>query len=277
MPAYEILSHRIFWCLIFVIILIYSKGQWDLTINEIKNIIKNYRRVFGVILAALFINSNWFLYIWAVNNNHLVDASLGFYINPLISVLLGMIFLKERFNATQYTAFLIALSGVLFLIFKLGHIPYISLILATSFAFYSLLKKTYPTSPLTSIGLDTLIASFLSIVVIIYFQKTGIGHFGWQFPINSLLLIGAGVVTAIPLLLFVMAAKHMTLSLLGFIQYISPTMTLLIGIFIYHESFTINHFIAFLLIWLGLLLFSWAQAKAYASLETRLHPKKIEN
>ena len=259
-PIYEVYAHRILWSCVFSMILVVLTGRLDVSKTELKMVFSNPRKIAGVIGAAIFINSNWFLYIWAVNNNHMVEASLGFYIGPLISVLLALLFLREHMMKLQFLAFFIAFLGVLNMIWQLGQLPWISFCLASSFAFYGLIKKIIPLHAATALWLETIIGSIEALIFIIYLHKTGNSHFNFDSGIGFL-LIGTGVVTAIPLLLYAQSVYYLPLKVVGFIQYLSPSITLLLGVNLYHEAFTPAHWISFVFIWTGLIIFSWSQIK----------------
>lgn len=257
----EILAHRIIWCLFFLwLLLLISKGVKD-AINEAERVFRHPAKIAGVALAAAALTINWYTYIWAVNNNHVIQASLGYYINPLISVLLGVIILKEKLSIYQKVACLLALFGVMALTINYGSIPWVALALAISFAFYGLLKKMINIEPITGLILESCIMSLFSLVYLFNLHNHGQGVFGGIQLSVTLLLIGAGVVTSLPLILFSRAVNHLPLSLMGFLQYINPTFSLLLGIFIFKENFSLVHLAAFSLIWTGLLIFSLANGR----------------
>ena len=259
-PVYEIYAHRMLWCCVFAVLLIVLTGRIKASKTELQMIFSDPRKIAGVIGATIFINSNWFLYIWAVNNNHVIDASLGFYIGPLISVLLAIVFLREHIPRLQTVAFLLALLGVINMIWQLGQLPWISLFLATSFAAYGLLKKTIHLHAVVGLWLETIVGCIAGLIAIIYMQRIGIGHF--EFGSGAgFLFIGAGIVTAVPLMLFTQSVKYLPLKVVGFIQYFSPSIQLFLGVYLYHETFTSSHLISFIFIWAGLILFSWSQSK----------------
>ncbi|MGE5454894.1 MAG: EamA family transporter RarD, partial [Methylocystaceae bacterium] len=237
------------------------RGQGSNFVQEIKYIITHPRKIVGIILSAIFLNMNWGIYIWAVNQNHVIDASLGYYINPLVSVLLGMLVLKERLNKWQYVAFLMALLGVLNLTLHQGSVPWIALALAITFGLYGLLKKMVGAGALTGLTLETLIMVLPALAYVATIQHAGVGAFSFASPETAALLAGAGVVTGVPLLLFSSGALRLSLSVVGFLQYISPTLSLLLGIYLYHEPFTRTHLLSFLLIWAALIVFTWAQSR----------------
>jgi len=258
-PAQEVLSQRIIWCLAFMLVLIVLRGQWSSFLTEVGGIIRRPKRLVGIIVAALVLNLNWGVYIWAVNNNHIIDTSLGYYINPLVSVLLGMLVLKEKLSLGQYLAFFMALLGVINLTVHFGSVPWIALTLAISFGIYGLLKKMVKVGALTGLTLETMIMVVPALAYVGSLELGGGSAFSLTAPVTLALLVGAGVVTGVPLLLFSSGAKRISLTQVGFLQYISPTLGLLMGIYLYHEPFTRVHLVSFLLIWVGLLIFTLSQ------------------
>jgi chloramphenicol-sensitive protein RarD len=201
------------------------------------------------------IGINWLTYVWAVNAGFIVETSLGYFINPLVSVLMGVIILKEQIRPWQWAAIGLAASGVLYLTFSYGSLPWIALTLAFSFGFYGLVKKTAPLNSLQGVTLETGILFLPSIGWLIISEFQGDGTFlntGWQ---ADLLMVGAGLVTTIPLLMFASAAKMIPLSMVGILQYIAPTIQFLIGVLVYHEPFTSARVIGFSIVWLALIIF----------------------
>ncbi|KMT23259.1 EamA family transporter RarD [Clostridium cylindrosporum] len=254
---FEILANRIFWAFIFVGILLMRNGQ----LKELIEVIKNKRSLLFISLSAAMVTVNWGLYIWAVNSNHIVESSLGYYMNPLIVVFFGVIFLKEKLTKGQIAALILATTGVLVLTFQYGKVPWISIALAVTFALYGLLKKLTNAGSMVSLGIETALVTPFALIYIITRQINGIGAFGNITAFQTILLVCSGIVTATPLILFAKGAKRIPLSTLGFIQYISPTMSLLLGIFLFHEKFTIVHLISFGFIWLSLLVYSISETK----------------
>ncbi len=262
MVAEEILAHRIFWSFVLMIFVLvcFKKGKQFL--SEVKVIVAKPILAFSVVMSGILISGNWLIFIWAVNNNHVLETSLGYYINPLFSVLLGIIVLKERLSFIQVISFIMAAIGVLVLTIQYGKIPWAALLLALSFGLYGLVKKKANLSSTTGLTVETMVVTPIAIIYLISLYLDGKGGFAlFSFNTTNLLLIGTGVVTAIPLLLFAEAAKRVPLSMIGFIQYISPTITLCLGIFVYHEQFTKIDFIAFSFIWLALVIYSLSNAK----------------
>lgn len=206
-------------------------------------------------LTATLLSCNWGLYIYGVNSNRVVETSLGYYINPLVTVLLGCIFLKERLHRGQQMAVLLAAFGVGYFIWQLGTIPWIGLGLAITFAFYGLLRKVVQAGPLVGLAVETLLITPVVLLFVGYLAAQGHSHFG-ETPLKTLLFMGAGVATSLPLLWFNNAAKRLPLSTLGFFQYLAPSLALLLGVFLYGEPFTLAHGITFSCIWVALAIYS---------------------
>ncbi len=275
-PPYEILAHRFVWAFVFMVVILIVTAGIKTFFGELRELIQCPKRCLGLLTAAVVITINWGTYIWAVNNDHVIQTSLGYYINPLISVMLGVIVLKERLSLWQLVSFLLAGVGVLNMAIKFGSIPWVSLVLAFSFGIYGLLKKKVNLSAVTGITLETLLITPLALTYLAVVYQSGNAAFNLGAPSTMLLLIGSGVVTAVPLLLFSRGAKSLPLSVLGFLQYIAPTMTLFIGVFIYHEPFTAVHMVSFAFIWTALSIFSLARTKRLVQLETVIIKKFSE-
>lgn len=259
--AYELLAHRILWSFVFMVLLITLLGKYQLFIQQTKQLLMNKKATLSLICAAILITINWGLFIWAVTNEHVLQASLGYYINPLMSVFLGLIFMKERFSIAEWSAIALAIVGVLFMTLSIGVTPYISISLALSFALYGLIKKNVKMDALYTILLECLITLPFALIYILYLAFTHSAQFGMNTSSAWLLLSGA--LTAIPLIAFTAGAKRIPLSLVGFIQYIGPTLMFIIGVFMFHEEFTTTHLITFSFIWLGVLIFSLAKYMQY--------------
>ncbi|KZM56953.1 EamA family transporter RarD [Geobacillus stearothermophilus] len=259
-PALEILAHRIIWSFAFMIILLAATGQLGAWRREIRAMRRQPALAWGIAAAAVLISANWFIYIWAVNHRHIVEASLGYYINPLISVALGMIVLRERLNIGQWLSFLLAAAGVAVMAVEYGSFPWISLALALSFGFYGLVKKLASVDSSIGLALETMAVMPLSAIYVLwlYHETPSLVHAAWW---QWALLLGSGPATAVPLLYFAKGAKRVSMTMLGFLQYISPTISLLLGVFLFGEPFTKAHFYAFSCIWAALILFSAVQIK----------------
>ncbi len=248
--APEILAYRIVGSLFFVAFLLVIMNKW----SWLKELTFKKFSYYG--LTSLFISTNWLVYIWAVNNDQVVEASLGYYINPLMNVLLGTLFLHEKLRKMQKIAILIAMMGVAFLTYKYGKLPWVSLILATSFAIYGLLKKKSDLGGVESFSLETFILSFPAFGFILFLIQKGESSWGNLGLQSDLLLLGAGIATGLPLVLYNLAAKKLTLTTLGMLQYISPTFQLLIGLLVFKEAFPMDKLLGFAIIWLALIIYT---------------------
>lgn len=260
-PAGEILAHRVMWSFVLMIFIIFSTKNWSHFIAECKSIITSKHKIIGIIFASVFISINWLTFIWAVTSEHVLQASLGYYINPLVSILLGVVILKERLSKGQVIALIIASLAVINLTFSFGVFPWVALILAFSFAIYGLLKKTVDVSAMFGLTIETMIVTPIAMIYLLIIPE---GSFLADLTDLStpLLLIGTGIATAIPLLLFAHGAKRIPLALLGFLQYVAPTIMLVIGIFIFKETFSNAHFISFGLIWMALIIYIMSSQRA---------------
>lgn len=213
------------------------------------------RQILGLLATALLLSLNWGLYIYGVNTNRIVETSLGYFINPLVSVMLGFIVLKERLYRGQQIAVVLASIGVGYFIWQFGAIPWIALGLAGTFALYGLLRKMVTAAPMVGLTIETALMTPVALLIIGYEGVTGTGYFGSSLGL-TLLFIGAGVATSMPLLWFNNAAKRLSLATLGFCQYIAPSIQLVLGVFLYQESFTQTHLVSFSFIWAALLIYS---------------------
>ncbi len=259
---FEILSSRFMWSCVFVFLLIIFQKKWPLFTKEVKHVFSNVKTGAAMAAAGITISFNWGTFIWAVNNGHIVETSMGYYINPLVSILFAVVFLRERLDKMQIAAITCAFIGVASMVYSFGKIPWVSLTLAFTFALYGLLKKILPVSALTSIMLETLLITPLALVYEYSLWQQGVSFYASGNLQVIMMLTGAGVVTAIPLLLFTAGARLLPLKIIGFLQYISPTLTLLIGVFVYNEAFTASHLLAFGWIWAALLLFIVSQLRS---------------
>lgn len=259
---FEILSSRFMWSCVFVFLLIIFQKKWPLFTKEVKQVFSNVKTGAAMVAAGITISFNWGTFIWAVNNGHIVETSMGYYINPLVSILFAVVFLRERLDKMQLAAITCAFIGVASMVYSFGKIPWVSLTLAFTFALYGLLKKILPVSALTSIMLETLLITPLALVYEYSLWQQGVSFYAFGNLQVIMMLTGAGVVTAIPLLLFTAGARLLPLKIIGFLQYISPTLTLLIGVFVYNEAFTASHLLAFGWIWAALLLFIVSQLRS---------------
>ncbi len=251
-PATDILANRVVWSLVFVVLLLTFRRNWD----WLQPALGNPRIILTYVATTCLLAVNWFTYIWAVNAGFIVETSLGYFINPLFNVLLGMLFLKERLRIGQLLALSLALGGVLYLTFGYGSFPWISIVLAVTFGFYGLIRKTAPLESTEALALETAALFIPAFAYLLYLNVNGTGTFGNSDLATNLLLIGTGVVTGVPLLLFGAAAKRITLTNLGLLQYIAPTLQFLLGVLVYNESFGRDQLIGFGFIWLALLVYT---------------------
>ncbi len=248
----EILCHRITWStLVILIVLVLWKKTGKLLL-----ILKDRKVVLRFVLTSLLLSVNWLTYIWAVNSAYIVESSLGYYINPLINVLLGVLFLKERLRGLQWLAMFFAFLGVCYLTFGYGHFPWIALVLAITFGLYGLLRKTASLPSLEGLWLETSILFLPALLTLVFLATQGQSDFIQQGINGRLLLAGTGIITSVPLLLFGYAAQKIPLSTLGIVQYLAPSLQLSIGIFVYEESFPKEQMLGFALVWCGLLIYA---------------------
>lgn len=248
-----VFAHRIVWSFFFILLYIIFTRRMKLFLIECKRIILHKKTLLAIIAASIFIGTNWLVFIWAVQNNYVVQASLGYYINPLMSVLFGVLILKERLSSTQWISIILAATGVIYLTVSYQVFPWISIVLATSFAVYGLLKKIAHLDAVFSLMIETAV---LTPAAFIYLCWQFGSSFGFQdLTSTNLLLLSTGVATAVPLLLFGMAVWHIPLSLTGILQYIAPTIMLVIGTLLYKEPFTTDHIITFAFIWTSVFLY----------------------
>lgn len=254
--AYEILAHRIVWSFIFMFALLLFLGKTNDVKRELHALLQDKKRLLAVIGGGFIVSTNWFTYIWAVNSGYIVETSLGYYINPLVSVAFGVFLFRETLSRVKKIAFAIATIGILNMTYQLGELPFIALYLAVSFASYGALKKYAHLDPFIGIALETLFVTPPALLYIAYLDSIGISSFTLANPTLALLLAGAGAITAVPLILFARGINSLPLNVIGFLQYSSPTIALLLGVFLYGEPFTAAHAVSFSFIWLALIIFS---------------------
>lgn len=247
----EILCHRIIWSCVFMAVFF-----WGVRKMNLRQYVKKSKQYLLLLLTGSLMTLNWGLYIWAINHNYIVESSLGYYINPLFSVLFASLFLKETLNKSQKIAIVFALIGVLYFAIDYGRFPIISLVLATSFAIYGLMKKKMSIDATAALTIETMWMAPLAFGYVAIMCYSGNSALNTLHLPTILLLLGAGIVTALPLLWFGKSAERIPLSTLGFLQYVSPTMQLLLGVLLYGEQFTGSHIVCFSCIWLGLIIYS---------------------
>ena len=250
-PSMEILTHRMVWSVFFLLGLLAVQKR----LGEFRELFHSPKYIFMLLGTATLLGGNWFVYIYGVNTNQVIETSLGYFISPLLVILLGAVFLRERLNIWQVVAVGFAALGVLNFIWNFGSLPWIALSLAFTFSFYGLLRKMIPVKPLVGLLMETALLAPLAAILIAFWEVDGTGHFGTTW-MTDFLLFGGGVVTSLPLLWFINAGKRLRYSTIGFIQYLTPSIQLLIGVYLYHEPFTPTHSITFGLIWAGLVIFS---------------------
>lgn len=252
----EILLNRIIWSFIFTFIFILIIGQRKALVEDIKSLWQEKMMFLSLVLASFVISCNWFLYIWAVTHDHVVETSLGYYINPLITVLFGVVFFREKLSKAQLLAVLIALMGVALMAFQYGKIPWVALGIALSFAIYGALKKKIQLDATKGLAIETFFILPFALIYYIFLMSTSevsIGHVNWK---TDLFLILGGLVTAYPLISFAKGARALPQSILGFFQYIAPTIILLLGVFAFKEPFTSIELVSFCIIWLAIIIFT---------------------
>ena len=250
-PSMEILTHRMVWSVFFLLGLLAVQKR----LGELRQLFHSPKYIFMLFGTAALLSGNWFVYIYGVNTNQVIETSLGYFINPLLVILLGALFLKERLNIWQIVALGFAALGVLNFLWNFGSLPWIALSLAFTFSLYGLFRKMIPVKPLVGLLMETVLLAPLAAVLIVFWAVDGTGSFGnvWM---TDILLIGAGVVTSLPLLWFTNAGKRLRYSTMGFIQYMTPSIQLGIGVYLYNEPFTSTHAVTFGLIWTGLIIYT---------------------
>ncbi|MDP6637953.1 MAG: EamA family transporter RarD [SAR324 cluster bacterium] len=250
-PPLEVLVHRILWSVIFLMFVVLIQKKFILLVE----LCRSPKQLFIILTTSMLLGANWMIYIWAVNEGFVIETSLGYFINPLVNVMLGMIIFKERFKLWQTLALILALCGVLNYLFGFGELPWIALGLASSFSIYGMLRKISEAGPLIGLTMETLILVPVALLLLSWWSLDGSSHFGTMSELD-LYFLGCGLITSFPLLWFAAAAKRLRFSTLGLFQYLAPTSQFLLGVFLYKEPFTITHAITFALIWMALVLYS---------------------
>ena len=248
----EVLVHRIIWAVPFGALIIFSRRQWP----EVRRALADVRVVGYLVLAAVLIAGNWFVYIWAIQKDQIFQASLGYYINPLLFTLAGVLLFGEKLRSFQIAAIFLAAAGVLILTISSGQVPVIALILGTLFTIYGVIRKRIVVGGMPGLFIETLVLLPFSMAYLVWIMISGAAEFGSGSPSMMVLLILAGPVTVLPLLCFALATRRLNLSTVGFMQFIAPTLQLIIGV-LYGEELTSAHVVCFSLIWLAVGLFSW--------------------
>ena len=250
-PPAEVLAHRVLWSVIFGAVFVSLSRSWP----AVRSAVSDRRTLGALVVTALLVSTNWLVYIWAIANDQVMSTSLGYYINPLVNVLLGMLFLAEKLNRARMVAVALAVAGTANLAFSVGSLPWISLTLAFSFGFYGLIRKRLGLPGLAALFVETLLVAPLALLALGWFHHDGHGAFGSDL-VTSLLLVLAGPVTLLPLLWFAEAARRLPLVTVGFFQYLGPTLTFLLATLVYDEVFTVPWAVTFALIWSALAVFS---------------------
>jgi chloramphenicol-sensitive protein RarD len=251
-PAAEILAHRYLWTFVFLAGLLMWQRRW----GEVQANARSPRALGFCVLSGCSISINWFVFIWAVNIGRIIETSLGYFMTPLVNVLFGALFLGERLTRVQFGSVLLALLGVLNLTFGYGQFPWVAVLLCVSFGIYGLFRKQSGTAAIPGLFFETLLLTPIAIGYLLLLRIHGQLIFGADRPDLTMLLLTTGIVTAVPLVWFGHAARHLRLTTLGFLQYLSPTCSFVLGVFVYHEPFSRTHLITFSLIWLALIVFT---------------------
>ncbi|WP_340616064.1 EamA family transporter RarD [Xenorhabdus entomophaga] len=251
-PPDEIVSHRVIWSVFFMVLMLTVTRHW----RHVWAIVRKPKTLLLLGFTAFTITSNWLTYIWAVNNNHLLEASLGYFISPLVSVLFGMLFLGERFRRMQWIAVALAFTGVFIQIVQFGSVPVIGLYLATTFAVYGLIRKKLGVDAQTGMLVETVWVFPVALSYLLFFTNSPTSNMLENTYSLNLMLIAAGIITTVPLLFFTAAAAHLRLSTLGFFQYLGPTMMFLLATLVYGEEIGPDRLITFGFIWAALILFT---------------------
>jgi len=251
-PSVEILLNRMLWSLFFLIAILAWRKQW----GWIRETLARPRLIGSFALSALLLSGNWFVYIWAVNDGHVIDASLGYFITPLVNILIGSVILRERLRAGQWLAVAFAAAGVAWLTVLTGHLPWIALFLALTFGTYGLLRKTLALGALEGLSLETALLFPFAFAYLAWLTWHGQNSLISASPDIKVTLMLSGPVTAIPLLLFAAGARRIPMTTLGLLQYIAPMVQLLLGVWVFHEPFDHNKLLGFILIWAALVVYS---------------------
>lgn len=252
LSALEIMAHRIVWsCL-----LVFAWLAWRGDVGAVRTALANPGTRYRLMLTAVLISINWLIYVWSIAHGHVIDASLGYFINPLLNVLLGVLVLGERLNAMQKLAVGLATAGVLYLAIVAGRPPWIALALAASFGGYGLIRKVVKVEAVPGLASETLLLAPFALSFLLWMEMQGTGAFGHAAPHINALLLGSGLVTALPLALFAYGARLIPLSTVGLVQYIGPTLQFLLGVWVFHEAFTLQRGVGFLFIWTALAVYA---------------------
>ncbi len=264
-PASMVLCHRIIWSFFMLAFVVAVTGQW----NRFRRDFFSARVMRAYTVAGALISINWLTYIWAVGAGFILETSLGYFINPLLSVLMGVVVLHERLRTGQWAAIALAAAGVCYLWVAHGSLPWIALVLAVTFSLYGLVKKIAPLGSLQGLTVETAVLLLPALAFLVYSGQAGRGAFLHTGALTGVLLVGTGLVTVVPMLLFASAARRIDLSVLGIMQYIAPTMQFVLGVFVYHEPFTRERFTGFVIVWSALGIYA---AEGYINRRSRSIP-----
>ena len=256
-PAFEVIAHRIVWSVPVAGVVLLALGR----LGDVKVAFRNPRTIAMASLTAALVTINWGTYVWAIGAGHSLDAALGYFINPLFSIALGAILLKEKLAPTQIVAICLAAAAVIILTVKAGTLPWVALSLTFSWGFYAFFRKTLPVGANQGFFIEVLLLCIPAALYILYLEARGEGHFYQTGLSDTALLLGCGLVTALPLMIFANGAKLLRMSTIGIMQYVVPTMVFLIAVFLFKEPFGTTQLIAFSLIWAGLALYSWSMLR----------------
>ncbi len=254
LPTLEVLAHRVIWSVPTALLLLVWLGRT----SDIRRALRSPRTMMQAAVAAAFVSCNWGIYVWAISVDRVLETALGYYINPLLTVLVGALLLGERMSRAQMVAIGFAVAAVAVLTWDAGGVPWVSLALAGTWAAYAFFKRTLPVGPAQGFFLEVLILLAPALAVAAWFQATGQGHFFDRGGYEAALFVGCGVVTAVPLIIYATGAKLLTLSTIGIMQYIAPTLIFLMAVFVFHEPFSQVKLFAFVLIWIGLAIYTWS-------------------
>lgn len=257
-PPSEVIAHRVLWSLPIALAVLLWQGRWA----DVGAALRRPRLLAMAALTAALISVNWMIYVWAVGNNHALDAALGYYINPLFSIFLGATLLHERMNRLQMVAIALAALAVVVLTVQLGRLPLVALGLMLTWGIYALCKKSLPLGPTQGFTLEVLILTPLALAFVIWLTANGRSHFAAGSITDTILLIGCGPVTAVPLICYAMAAKELRLSTIGILQYIAPTMIFITAVLVFAEPFGTAQMIAFPMIWAGVVIYCLSLVQA---------------
>jgi chloramphenicol-sensitive protein RarD len=251
-PALQIMAHRVVWCCLLVFLWLAVRGE----LGAVRAALADPASRVRLTASAALISINWLLYVWAVNNGHTVEASLGYFINPLLNVVLGVVLLHERLNRAQWLAVALAALGVLYLTVATAHPPWIALALAASFGTYGLIRKVVNVDSVPGLATETLLLAPFAVTFLAWCELRGSGALGHASAGINALLVGSGLITALPLALFAYGARLIPYSTIGIVQYIGPTLQFLIGVFVFHEAFTAERAVGFVMIWAALAIYA---------------------